>query len=69
MDVGLGVIVAVLGVAVGILGSHATLGNKITRALTLLDERVIPSLEDLQTRVSGIEAGNFHRHRRATDGP
>lgn len=54
-------IIAVLGVATGIFGSHATLGNKITRALTLL--------EDLTRRVGVVEddTAGYHRHRRAGD--
>lgn len=60
MDPVLGIIIAVLAFALGIFSSHATLGNKVTRALTLL--------EGLTRRVDIIENnGPLHFHRRVTD--
>ena len=54
------IVFTVLGTALGIFASHATLGNKITRALTLL--------EALDRRVGLLESpGPVHFHRRATD--
>lgn len=53
------VIIAVLGVSLGVFASHATLGNKVTRALTLLEE--------LSRRVGTLEGDNVHVHRRKTD--
>lgn len=51
----------VLGIALGIFASHATLGNKITRALT--------QLEGLTQRVDRLEESvPVHIHRRQTDG-
>lgn len=60
----LGVMMTILGIALGIFASHATLGSKVTRALTLL--------EDLARRMTVAEAdiksaAMMHYHRRSTD--
>lgn len=55
------IIAAVLGVALGIFSSQATLGRQVTEALTLL--------KDLTRRVGLLEARPLHYHRRADDPP
>lgn len=54
------IVTAALGIAIGIFGSQATLGNKVTRALTLLEE--------MARRVTLLEA-RPHFHRRFDDPP
>lgn len=58
MDPFLGTVIAVLGVAVGVLGSHATLGKDVRQALT--------EIKDLARRVTVLEPP-LHFHRRSTD--
>lgn len=60
-------IVAVLGVATGVFGSHATLGKQITRAITML-ERQASDITSLQSDVKRLEASP-HFHRRKDDKP
>lgn len=55
-------IATVLGVAIGVLGSHATLGKDVRQALT--------ELKDLGRRVGKLELvpiAPVHFHRRASD--
>lgn len=52
----------VLGVAIGVLGAHTTLGKDVRQALT--------ELKDHSRRLGVIEAGTpIHFHRRANDSP
>lgn len=57
-------VVAVLAFAVGVFSSHAVLGNKVTRALTLL-EPIPGQLKSLDARITNVE--RVHFHRRSTD--
>lgn len=57
----------IIGLVVGVLSSHATLGNKIAKALTALEsvgERV-KRLEGIQDKET--ESGRLFVHRRASD--
>lgn len=55
-------LIGVLAFAIGIFASHATLGNKITRALTLLE-----GLPALERRITALEAIVPHFHVRSSD--
>lgn len=62
-------IVAILSFASGVATSHASLGKQVTRALTLLEQ--LPELSrqvaDLASRVTAIDGGRLHVHRRRDD--
>lgn len=60
-------IIAVLGVAVGIFSSHATLGRQLARGLTLV-ERCVTDIAALQAEVRQLQQQRpIHWHRRQGD--